>query len=106
MALDRGSAYLEFCRFLNGNTKQTTDWNRKLGHYYPGLVEESGELAMQYHNGLGRWLPWCTIAEIESLTRMEEKYGELDVEAVLRMKKMLDSREKIMQVRSSWLGRL
>ena len=22
--------YLEFCRFLNGNTKQTTDWNRKL----------------------------------------------------------------------------
>lgn len=98
--------YLEFCRFLNGNTKQTTDWNRKLGHYYPGLVEESGELAMQYHNGLGRWLPWCTIAEIESLTRMEEKCGELDVEAVLRMEKMPDRREKIMQVQSSWLGRL
>ena len=93
--------YLEFARFLNGNTKQTTDWERKLGHIYPGLVEESGELAMQYHNGLGRWLPWCTIAEIESLTRLEEKFGSMDIEKLLQKENEKPAAECI---RSSWLG--
>lgn len=74
--------YREFALFLNGNTKQTLDWSGRLGHVYPGLVEESGELAMQYHNGLGRWLPWCTIAQIESLTRFQERFGSMDVEEI------------------------
>lgn len=76
--------YREFSLFINGNTKQTMDWAGKLGHAYPGLVEESGELALQYHNGLGKWLPWCTIAEIESLTRFEERFGSMDVEEIDR----------------------
>ena len=59
---------------------------------------------MQYHNGLGRWLPWCTIAEIESLTRMEEKYGDLDVEIVLSKEKMSERQTETKKVRSSWLG--
>lgn len=74
--------YLEFARFLNGSARQTTDWSRKLGYVYPGLVEESGELALQYHNGLGRWLPWCTIAEIEALTRLKERFGSMDIEEI------------------------
>lgn len=74
--------YREFSLFLNGNTKQTMDWSGRLGHAYPGLVEESGELALQYHNGLGRWLPWCTIAQIESLTRFRERFGKMDVEEI------------------------
>lgn len=74
--------YREFALFLNGNTRQTLDWSGRLGHVYPGLVEESGELAMQYHNGLGRWLPWCTIAQIESLTRFDERFGSMDAEEI------------------------
>lgn len=94
--------YLEFCRFLNGNTKQTTDWSRKLGHYYPGLVEESGELALQYHNGLGRWLPWCTIALIESLTRFEEFFGKMDLEELIVSDNTTSTH---LSFSSSWLSR-
>ena len=45
-------------------------------------MEESGELAMQYHNGLGRWLPWCSIAQMESLTRFAERFDTMDVEEI------------------------
>ncbi len=103
--------YLEFARFIHENTKQTMDWSRKLGHVYPGLVEESGELALQYHNGLGKWLPWCTIAEIEPLTRLEEKFGHMDLEKILEEQgktglpqRLLERRKGGVKVRSSWLG--
>ncbi|MDD3409906.1 MAG: hypothetical protein PHY12_03770 [Eubacteriales bacterium] len=72
--------YLTFARFLLHNTRQTVDWSGRLGHVYPGLVEESGELARQYHNGLGRWLPWCTIASVETLTRLREWFGSPDID--------------------------
>ena len=71
---------LTFARFLLHNTRQTVDWSGKLGHVYPGLVEESGEVARQFHNGLGRWLPWCTIAEIETLSRLQEWFGNMDID--------------------------
>ncbi len=93
--------YEEFSRFINGNTKQTMDWSGKLGHVYPGLIEESGELAMQYHNGLGRWLPWCTIAEIESLTRFQEHYGTMDME---KIEFLSETEENDEILRSSWLN--
>lgn len=70
--------YYDFGRMILYNTKQTTDCKRTHHHRYPGLVEESGELARQYHNGLGKWLPWCTIAEIEALTRLKEWFGNMD----------------------------
>lgn len=70
------SHYYQFARMILYNTKQTTDWDGRHGHAYKGLVEESGELALQYHNGLGKWLPWCTIAEIEAIWRLKETYGE------------------------------
>lgn len=71
--------YMEFAEMILCNTKQTTDWDGKHGHAYPGLVEESGEIALQYHNGLGKWLPWCTIAEIETLSRLEEWFGSMEL---------------------------
>lgn len=74
--------YLVFARFLLHNTKQTVDWSGKLGHAYPGLVEESGEVARQFHNGLGKWLPWCTIAQIEALSRLEEWFGCSDIDLI------------------------
>lgn len=80
--LTEDAHYLTFARFLLHNTKQTTDWSGQLGHVYPGLVEESGEVAKQYHNGLGRWLPWCTIAEIEALSRLEEWFGSADIDVL------------------------
>lgn len=95
--------YREFALFLNGNTKQTTDWSGKLGHVYPGLLEESGELALQYHNGLGRWLPWCTIAQIESLTRCKERFGYLDLEQIDQMEEIL-KKEKNRKKTYSWLA--
>jgi hypothetical protein len=74
--------YLCVAKLLLHNTKQTTDWSGTLGHIYPGLVEESGMFAMQYHVGLGKWLPWCTIAEIEPLTRFEEWFGSMDLDEI------------------------
>lgn len=95
--------YREFSLFLNGNTKQTMDWSGRLGHVYPGLIEESGELAMQYHNGLGKWLPWCTIAEIESLTRFEERFGSMDVEKIDLRERALKEADNLKQG-YSWLA--
>lgn len=74
--------YLRIAKLLLHNTKQTTDWSGKLGHTYPGLVEESGEFVMQYHRGLGKWLPWCTIAEIEPQTRLKEWFGSMDIDEI------------------------
>ncbi len=71
--------YKDFALFLLHNTKQTMDWSGTRGYAYRGILEESGEVALQYHNGLGRWLPWCTIAQIEPLMRFEEWYGEMDI---------------------------
>ncbi|WP_419875878.1 hypothetical protein [Candidatus Pristimantibacillus sp. PTI5] len=67
--------YLRIAKLLLHNTKQSTDWSGTLGHVYAGLVEESGEFVMQYHRGLGKWLPWCTIAEIEPITRLNDWFG-------------------------------
>lgn len=77
--LTKDEHYYEFARMILYNTKQTTDWSGIHGHAYPGLVEESGEIALQYHNGLGKWLPWCTIAEIEAITRLYDTYGSMDL---------------------------
>jgi hypothetical protein len=74
--------YLKVAKILLYNTKQTTDWSGRLGYAYPGLVEESGMIATQYHVGLGKWLPWCTIAEIEPLTRLREWFGDMDIEVL------------------------
>ena len=95
--------YRDFALFLNGNTKQTMDWSGRLGHVYPGLVEESGELAMQYHNGLGRWLPWCTVAQIESLTRFQERFGSMDVEEIDQRMKEINETDNCKRG-YSWLG--
>lgn len=73
--------YYDFGCMILYNTKQTTDCMRTHHHVHPGLVEESGELAKQYHNGLGKWLPWCTIAEIEALTRLQEWFGSMEPKA-------------------------
>lgn len=82
---------LTFARFILHNARQTVDWSGKLRHVYPGLVEESGEVARQFHNGLGRWLPWCTIAEIEALSRFQEWFGDMDVDKLeLRHEEMLE----------------
>ena len=65
-------------------------------------MEESGELALQYHNGLGKWLPWCTIAQIESLTRMEEKYG--DMGGSKGRTDLPQGKAKWCEYQSCWLG--
>lgn len=74
--------YREFATLLLHQARQTTDWSGRLGYARSGLVEESGELARLYHNGLGRWLPWCTIAEIEPLSRLEEFFGTMETEQI------------------------
>lgn len=94
--------YYEFACFLSAHTKQTTDWSGKLGHVYPGLIEESGEVALQYHNGLGRWLPWCTIAQIEPLTRLKEWFGCMDIEEIEKLDEQ-EKRERNLPGHSSWL---
>lgn len=91
--------YKDFALFLLHNTKQTGDWDGSRGYAYRGLVEESGEVALQYHNGLGRWLPWCTVAQIEPLARFAEWYGEMDIR---RMDEIRSLGKKRMSG-SSWL---
>ncbi len=86
--------YADFAKMILYNTKQTTDWNGCHGHAYPGLVEESGEVATQYHNGLGKWLPWCTVAEIESIARLEEWFGDVEIVKIRQKENMSEYSKK------------
>ena len=77
--------FLRIAELLLKNTKLTTDWSGALGYARRGLVEEAGSFALQTYRGVGVWLPWCTVAEIEPIARLQDRFGRVEIRDIERL---------------------
>lgn len=77
--------YLHTAKFIQNNTKQSTDWDGSLKYKVKGLVQEAVNVSSLNFGGVGAWLPWCTIANIEPISNMEKAFGKMDINDVEKM---------------------
>ena len=77
--------YLDFAKFLQNNTKQTTDWDGKFGYKYPGLVQEAHNVSSFTLRSVETWLPWATIAELDPLSKFAEMFGTMDIDEIEKL---------------------
>ncbi|MBB6734405.1 discoidin domain-containing protein [Cohnella zeiphila] len=73
---------LNMARILQNNANRTTDWNGTLGYAYPGLVEEGGDVTEFKYDGIGVWLTWCTVAQLEPLSLLEDRFGSMSIDEI------------------------
>ena len=61
------------------------DLDGKWGYYYKGLCLEACNVADQifYTAENGVWLPWISAAFMEPMIKMEETFGDYDLNALL-----------------------
>jgi hypothetical protein len=52
------------------------------GYGRDGLVEEAITLADLRYTGVGTWLPWCTVAQLEPLARLDDIFGSMDIATI------------------------
>ena len=71
--------YLDAARFLQANTKLSTDYKGELGWKYRAIGPEASNVAGFAFRTVGVWLPWSGIANIEPIAYMEETFGNTDV---------------------------
>lgn len=77
--------YLRFARFLQNDTKFTTqigDTDQRYGYAANGLVGEATTLAFLAYapsKSSRSWLTWLTNAEIDPLQRLEDAFGSLSI---------------------------
>ena len=75
--------FRDFALFIQNCTKRTLNYDGHMGYTSPGLVPEAMALcdfrvfmAGNGRNGeTGVWLPWCSMACIEPITRMTQVFG-------------------------------
>ncbi|THF73790.1 discoidin domain-containing protein [Cohnella fermenti] len=76
------SHYLSMARILQNNANRTTDWDGTIGYAYPGLVEEGGDVTEFKYYGVGVWLTWCTVAQLEPLALLEDRFGSMSIDEI------------------------
>lgn len=80
MYLNTGEVfYKNAAAFLQNNTKQNTDYDGKLGYKYRAMMPEATNIADLSFKGVGVWLPWSSIANIDPIKFMEDTFGENDI---------------------------
>ncbi|GAA5000185.1 hypothetical protein [Actinopolymorpha pittospori] len=78
--------YRDVARFLLSTSFRTTQYvGNNVGYAVNGLVEEAVGLADLVVSGTGVWLPWCTVAQLEPLARLEDIFGSMDITAIERL---------------------
>jgi hypothetical protein len=78
-------SYLKVAGLLQNNNKKAMDLDGKWGYYYKGLCLEACNVADQifYTAENGVWLPWISAAFMEPMIKMEETFGDYDLNALL-----------------------
>lgn len=71
--------YYHMAHFLQNNTKLCTDYDGRMGYKYRAFMPEATNVADWAFRSVSLWLPWSTIANIEPIIKMEERYGVRDV---------------------------
>lgn len=71
--------YKDAALFLQNNTKQNTDYTGELGYKYRAMMPEATNIADLSFKGVGKWLPWSAIANIDPIKFMEDTFGTNDI---------------------------
>ena len=74
--------FLAVSRSLLYNTKQITDWDGTLGYAHRALQTEAVSLSLLRGHSVRLWLPWLTVGQIEPLVRLQDAYGNMDIDAI------------------------
>lgn len=74
--------YLNMARFLEHNTKLSTDYSGKMGYRYKAFMPEATNIADLAFRSVSFWLPWCSIANIEPIVQLEEAFGVKDIDDI------------------------
>ena len=77
--------FLKIARILEKNTKQTMDFDGKLGYALPGLQTEALRVVTHWGDNVNVWLPWLTAAAIDSYYRMEDAFGMVEIEDAVNL---------------------
>lgn len=80
--LTNDEAYLRFAKLLQNNANYTTDWKGTWGYAHPGLVEEGGNVTELIYSGIGAWLVWNSVAQLEPLSLLEDRFGSMSIEEI------------------------
>nr|WP_144922194.1 discoidin domain-containing protein [Paenibacillus bovis] len=77
--------YLRFSKLLQNNANYTADWKGAWGYAHPGLVEEGGNVTELAYSGIGTWLVWNTVAQIQPLSDLEDRFGSMSIEEIEKL---------------------
>lgn len=77
--------YLQVAQDLTSHAYRTTQLpGNDLGYDRDGIVEEAITLSDLVYDGVGTWLPWCTVAQLEPLSVLEDRFGSMDLRRIER----------------------
>lgn len=86
--------YLEAAKFLEINTKLSTDYDGSMGWKYSAIGPEATNVSDFDFGTVGVWLPWSGIANIKPIGYMEDTFGNADIPAlgkdIAALRKALD----------------
>ena len=71
--------YLHSAKFLQNNTKLSTDYNGEMGWKYRALGPEASNVSDFSFSSVGVWLPWSGIANIAPIQNMRLTFGNADI---------------------------
>ena len=81
-----GDEYLlKIARLLAYNTKQTMNYDNKLGYAHRGLQTEALRLVTNRGDGVNLWLPWVTATQLDPLCRMQDAYGSIELNDIANL---------------------
>ena len=71
--------YLLLAQLMQNNTKQTMNYDGKLGYPLRGLQTEALRLVTHRGDGVNLWLPWVTATTLDPMYRLMDAYGSIDI---------------------------
>lgn len=80
--LTNDETYLRFAKLLQHNANYPTDWKGAWGYSHPGLVEEGGNVTELIYSGIGVWLVWNSVAQLEPLSLLEDRFGAISIDEI------------------------
>lgn len=86
--------YRDVARFLTTTSVRTTQYaGNAVGYAQNGLAEEAVTLCHLTYQGVGTWLPWITVGQLEPLSVLEDVFGAKDIDTI-EQRLTLDERRK------------
>lgn len=80
------SHYRTVAKMLTSTGYRTTQYKgNAMGYAKNGLVEEAVGLSDLVVAGTAVWLPWSSVAQIEPLAKLEDIFGEMDLDRLDRV---------------------